>query len=345
MVRGLLVVMVAVLSSCGPPRCSCAPPIGNEGETRFSGLPGQPGGGDVVVRLPGDPSARYLAAMAYDAGRDDFVMFGGQTDKGTSGETWLLKKRIEQYNVQTYRWMQVRPVHSPPPRRGAAIAYDPSHGVVLMYGGLIPDSAEGRVASDTWAWNGVDWTELASDSQPGPRDDAAMVSAGDEVLLFGGHVANVSYFGDAWSWDGSTWIRADRNPTPPGRGSAAAVWDQESSSLFVYGGYGLRPDAGPGNLGLPLADAWRLEGGRWTNLPDVPPALILPYGYLSKDKTAIVFRGVACPMELLGVVTWQLSAQKWVGPSDDGSLLWGAVHATDKDGVRVEFGGSNTPAC
>jgi hypothetical protein len=33
------------------------------------------------------PSSRYGAALAHDAARDDFVLFGGQTAKGASNET------------------------------------------------------------------------------------------------------------------------------------------------------------------------------------------------------------------------------------------------------------------
>src|SRR4029077_4531097 len=105
-----------------------------------------------------------------------------------------------------------------------------------------------------------------------------MVTAGDRVLLFGGHVFNVSYFADVWTWNGTRWSRVDRDPTPRGRGNAATVWDPVHKQLFVFGGNLLRPDAGPGNLGLPASDAWVLNNGRWSQLAQGPPALVLPYG-------------------------------------------------------------------
>src|SRR5689334_22743391 len=35
------------------------------------------------------PSARYLAALAYDAAHREYVLFGGETARGSSSETWI----------------------------------------------------------------------------------------------------------------------------------------------------------------------------------------------------------------------------------------------------------------
>ncbi|HEY8756010.1 MAG TPA: hypothetical protein VIN65_06640 [Candidatus Dormibacteraeota bacterium] len=71
---------------------------------------------------------------------------------------------------------------NPPARSGAAIAYDSSEGVTVMYGGT--DGA-GRQLSDTWTWNGSAWTTAAKG--PGPLVDVRMVDdpAVSGVLLVG----------------------------------------------------------------------------------------------------------------------------------------------------------------
>lgn len=61
------------------------------------------------------------------------------------------------------------PVHSdvvPPARDGAAFAYCPSLGQLLLFGGSsvtqVPNGVNfGGVLSDTWAWDGLHWTRLS----------------------------------------------------------------------------------------------------------------------------------------------------------------------------------------
>jgi hypothetical protein len=71
---------------------------------------------------------------------------------------------------------------NPPARFGAAMAYDSSAGVTVMYGGT--DGA-GKQLTDTWTWDGSAWTAAAKG--PGPLADVRMVDdpAGSGVLLVG----------------------------------------------------------------------------------------------------------------------------------------------------------------
>ncbi len=204
------------------------------------------------------PSPRYAAALAYDAARNDFMLFGGQFGSVSYADTWSFDGQA---------WKRETPAHKPPPRRDAAMAYDPSLRLVVLYGGLIPNGAEGVEAADTWTWDGSDWTQVSTDNNgPHFRVGARMVTAENRVILFGGNIFNTSYFGDAWTFNGSTWVRADHKPSPAGRGDAAVAWNAEDSSLLVVGGLGVRTGAGPGNLGLPLSDAWSLKAGSWSQV-------------------------------------------------------------------------------
>ena len=336
---GLLAYMASHrnLSDC-PSGGSCALVRGILGDTSYSWAKNP----NVRPEDP-TPSPRYLASVAYDAAHDDFVLFGGETRAGTSDETWILRRALAQYSVKSFRWRQARPAHTPPRRRGAAMAWDPQSRMVLMYGGLIPNTTEGREGSDTWGWDGSDWRELTETSDgPGARDGPSMVTAGDHVLLFGGHEANVKYYADAWTWSGTRWARVDSGPAPPGRGNAAVVWDPTLSAMFVFGGYGLRADAGPGNLGVPLADAWVLKGGAWSELPTGPPALVLPVARWVPGGQ-IEVSGVKCPGDVDDLWAW--SGAAWSELGSGGRPRWGAATAEDAEHYRLVFGGSSETSC
>ncbi len=337
-VRRAWVVLIFLLTACGggsslgPMSVSPRPP-GPLGDTWTND-----GSRWVHAQVSG-PLPRYFAALAYDSPRHVFVLFGGQTAKGTSGDTWT-------WDPRRSKWREMSPAHKPPPRRDAAMAYDPGHQVVVLYGGLIPDQGEGHDASDTWTWNGRDWTEVSEDNNgPGYRSGPRMVTAGSRVLMFGGHIFNTSYFGDAWAWDGVTWSRVDHGPAPGGRSDAAIAWDPDDSSLFVYGGLGMRPNAGPGNLGVPLGDAWSMESGAWRQLPAAGGQITTDANAIwnRKTRSAVVMFGIACPDLTTAGSSWD--GARWSSVQIGASPRWGAAVAQDEQGNVLVFGGSNESDC
>ena len=318
------------MSSTSPP--TAGPPVaGTLGDTWI-------GHGGNWRQVDGThPSPRYAASLAFDTAHNDFVLFGGQSGTTSYNETWVFDGRA---------WALHKPAHKPPPRRDAAMAYDPSFRSVVLYGGLIPDGAEGAESGDTWMWDGRDWTELiAGNTGPGLRYGAAMVTAATHVILFGGHDFNTRYFGDAWVLAGSTWVRLDYGPAPPGRGNAAVVWNGEDSSMFVYGGQGIRAGAGPGNLGVPLMDAWSLKAATWTRLTSAgPPALYDATAIWDAAAHAVVvILGMNCPQPINDAWAWNGST--WTQSKLPIPARWGASVAQAQDGTALLFGGSNEAGC
>jgi hypothetical protein len=281
------------------------------------------------------PSPRYFAALAYDPAHHQFVLFGGQTSKGSSDETWLWDGKA---------WQMASPTHKPAPRRAAGMAWDPLTNAVLMYGGLVTDQYEGHVVGETWSWNGADWSEVAVG--PGPpreRQGTSMITAGNRATLFGGNVFNVTYFGDAWSSANGTWVQVDRAPEPPGRGGAAVSWDQSTSTMFVYGGIGLNAAAGPGALGSPLSDGWSLNGANWKELTGGPGSLEYANA-VSGVGRFIVLLGMACPHP--SDASWAWDGKTWTQLAKPGmSARWGAALAQQPDDKALLFGGSNQVGC
>jgi hypothetical protein len=283
------------------------------------------------------PSPRYAASLAYDAARQVYVLFGGQSGSVTYGETWIFDGT---------HWRQTSPVHRPQPRRSAAMAYDPELKVVVLYGGLVPNGAEGTVPSDTWIWDGFDWTEAGADTHgPGPRAGPGMVTAGDRVILFAGHFWNTEYFGDAWTWEGKVWVRADAAPRPPGRGDPAIAWNPVESSLFVYGGLGARPDAGPGNLGVPLGDAWSMKGGAWVQVTGSGPPTTLNASAIwdSATGSVLVIFGNVCPNPVAD--SWAWNGNLWKRSTVPVPPRSSAAVAEDPSGRVLVFGGNDEVGC
>jgi hypothetical protein len=106
---------------------------------------------------------------------------------------------------------------APPARHSAAVAYDPTTGGALLFGGSQPGVVLTHFG-DTWRWSPAGWTAVATTSAPSPRSNAAL--AGDplrqRVVLWGGQGSS-GHVDDTWEWDGATWL--PQNPVhrpPPG---------------------------------------------------------------------------------------------------------------------------------
>jgi hypothetical protein len=200
------------------------------------------------------PGGRDNAAMAYDATNKLVVLFGGlDASQRVLNDTWT-------WDGITATWRQGNPGVRPPARCCAAMAFDPSHGRIVLFGG---SSADSRMLGDTWTWDGRTWTQASPPSSPPARDGAGMAydDASGTVLLFGGLGAN-EQLNDTWSWDGNTWRQLSPAASPSPRSSAAMVSDPDTHSVLLFGGCcDLGPNALPGTY---LGDTWTWDGTNWT---------------------------------------------------------------------------------
>ena len=121
---------------------------------------GDPG---CTTACTNSPSARFDATMAQAT--SSVVLFGGLSFAlvAVQNDTWL-------WNGIT--WTQVDDTGdpgctttctaSPPVREDEAMAYDPTTGDVVLFGGI-----GNSVLSDTWLWNGITWTQVDDTGDPG----------------------------------------------------------------------------------------------------------------------------------------------------------------------------------
>ena len=203
------------------------------------------------IALPVPPPDRSEAGMAYDAKRDEMVLFGGWNGQESLDDTWIWKDR----------WSQRQPAVSPAERSLHGMAFDEEHSEAVVFGGF----SNGARLNDTWIWNGTTWTIRTPLTSPPARYGGAMVydAARKRVLLFGGSTLG-SYQNDTWSWDGTNWTQHTPVTSPPPRYWPGMAYHAASGKVVLFGGF-------DSSFNL-LNDTWTWDGINWTqqNLAQKP---------------------------------------------------------------------------
>jgi hypothetical protein len=206
--------------------------------------------------LPGSAAKlRDLSAAAYDSRRGRIVSFGGRV-RGTAvvvADTW-------EWDGADWRSQSDR---SAEPRDHHVMAYDAARARVVMFGGSTFPRPEVS-PSDTWEWDGKQWTRAAVSGPAGRITSLAYDARRRQVVLFGGlgdattSGGGREYYGDTWVWDGHAWKKASETGPSPRSGHALA-FDQRAGVVLLYGGFNARREY--------LADMWQWDGAQWTEIP------------------------------------------------------------------------------
>jgi hypothetical protein len=175
--------------------------------------------------------------IVYDSATSQVVLFGG-LGATTSNDTW---------GWDGDHWTRKDSSTMPTTRAGAALADDPQHHVVVMFGG----DKTGDYRGDTWLWNGA-WHQACPAHSPSPRTGAAMTydPARHALLLFGGF--DGGELNDTWLWNGSDWIRQSPATSPPARQYSRLAFDLARGNAVLFGGFG------------GLTDTWTWDENNWT---------------------------------------------------------------------------------
>jgi hypothetical protein len=208
-------------------------------------------GWSAGASLPDTYSPRWDYSYAYYPPDDEVVLFGGSPRK-VSGDSWYNDTWI--YNGTGWS----KGPNAPPgltPRGGAALAYLPRIGKLVLFGG---SDGSWPPFNQTWLWNGSTWTQ--GPTAPGGlkgRVGAQMVymPSLDKLVLFGG--SGEQAYRDTWFFDGTAWT--------PGPSAPAAMlsktyygmaYDPILQKVVVAGGDGTR-------------GVWYFSGTAWTKGPDL----------------------------------------------------------------------------
>jgi hypothetical protein len=292
------------------------------------------GGGWTQLNPAVSPPARWWAAMAYDAARNQTVMFGGSGDRYNTdmddlwtwdGTTWTAHPAPSPSPspsptpsptpaASNFFWMSA-PANLgfvdlagvgllPAARQSELLVYDRARKVTVLFGGL--DSSY-KALGDTWEWDGIRWTQMHPSTSPPARAQMAMAydTVRHQVVLFGGF-SSVA-LGDTWTWDGANWTRHSTPVAPAARGLASMSFDGARGVAVLFGG---QEDSGKIH-----DDTWEWNGQSWTrrNPAFSPPARVgASMAYDGRDT--VLFGGSAGGFaKPFGYVygTWRWDGSTW----------------------------------
>ena len=189
----------------------------------------------------GNPAATYLVSL------NQLILFGGRDAANKPvAATWQWSGGC---------WSQLSPSLSPPARSDMTAAYDPTHQVIVAFGGdpRLPGDGSLTFDSDTWLWNGSNWTEAAV---AGPALIAPSIGfdpTSNRVILTGAD-GKTDAVNETWSWTGSSWQELHPTTAPPARIQAAMSEDPKVGQLVLFGG---------AQTNGRLNDTWIWDGSTW----------------------------------------------------------------------------------
>jgi hypothetical protein len=235
-------------------------------------------------------------------------------------------------------WVQQSPATSPPARILASMAYDSTHGQVVLFGG---QDAKSNVLGDTWTWDGTTWTQKSPDTSPPARAGAAMAydTGHQQVVLFGGWIGSKNVLGDTWTWNGTDWTLLRTAHAPSARDGMSMAYDTAHGQMVLFGGQ----DANS----IVLGDTWTWNGTDWTlrNPAQSPPGRSgMGMAYDAAMSNVVIFGGGNDNPSVNESLddTWMWDGTNWTqqSPNTSPALRTGPAMAYDTAHAEaVLFGG------
>ena len=225
------------------------------------------------------PAGRAYEGFAYDVHDGYLVLYGGQPASGAPlGQTWTLGS--------DWSWVSRTTASAPSARYGEAMAYDPSDGQLILFGGI---NGTGATLRDTWSYSAGNWAFRAVAPTPSARAFATLMPApnGTGVVLFGGLGAAGIALNDTWWFSAGHWtdLTAVSGFAPSPRWQASGTNLSSRGMDVLFGG-----NSSNGTLG----DTWILNVTGWHRLvvSSPPPARAgAAMGFDQVDQEAVLFGG------------------------------------------------------
>jgi len=227
------------------------------------------------------------------------------------------------------------------------MAYDSSRFFTVLFGGIDNNL---NFLGDTWEFDGINWFNRSSTTQPSVRAGHAMAfdSVQQKTVLFGGVVTNAGcpsgcYQGDTWVWNG-TWGQLATSSAPSARAYHAMAYDSVRRKIVLFGG---RDQALKG-------DTWELDvaSGTWTNVtppsgPNPSPRFHHAMAYDIENRVTVLFGGDTAMGASQSGETWIWDGSAWTQqfPAVGPTARYGHKMAFDTAFHRIVlFGGAEVPS-
>ena len=225
----------------------------------------------------GVPGSTRDAAIAFDPVRNRVVL--GRASSQVLNETW-------EWDGATWTLGNTAVANSPLDRTDYQLAFDPVSARVLLFGGRQGLNSP----SDTWAWDGVTWMQVAT-TGPSGRTSHRMATddARGRVVLYGGRDFPNSNVPETWEWDGTSWsLVATSGPIP--RTDHAMTFDVARSRVVMHGGSAV-------SGGQALSGLWEWDGRAWNqaNLANPVAQRLHSLTYDTTANRVFSFWGFAAP--------------------------------------------------
>jgi hypothetical protein len=234
-----------------------------------------------------NPSLR-TPGMAYDAARQHIVLFGtplqlGETASVPAGEAWTWDGQ---------NWQKEASGTTPSARYQPRMTYDTSRNVVILFGGR---GRPNEFFSDTWAWDGVSWTQLSA-TIPGLGDGGtigamAYSPTASRVVLYefpGGNPSDRHL----WLFDGSVWTQRPVTTTAMPEDGFGIVYADALHKLVLFGG---EDAAIPPSTRSVKSDMWLWDGVTWTRQQTAlapAPRVYMGMVYDTNQQQILIFGGI-----------------------------------------------------
>lgn len=210
---------------------------------------------DWVRIYPDGPTPGLVGGtcMAWDVARARAVLFGGGVG---DDETW---------EFDGDSWSERTTTTSPPPRYQCSMTYDEANQRIVLFGGQ--DPLTGQSFSDTWEYDGTDWTRIMPMTSPPKRGWAGFTydASRERSVLFGGLDSQI-HKADLWEYDGrrKRWTQKTPSPAPSARSLPGMAYDRVRERIVLFGGRGFFGE---------LDDTWEWDGQSWTErIPPMVPS-------------------------------------------------------------------------
>jgi hypothetical protein len=266
--------------------------------------------------------------MAYDKASKQTILLGVH-QSGTKSETWAW--------TAAAGWTRLTPSHIPPGRTWGNMAYDDATQQIVLYGGqsATPTGGVLDLLSDTWTWDGTDWTQRAPATSPPPTIFLPMAYDVGTQTVIGVRDNDPTPSTSTWQWDGTNWGRltTTHNPSWPKQGAGIA-YSTDASTMVLFGtvyGLGVTTDL----------KTWTFKANTWTAHASTPRPRSSPS--MSEDtRGGVLMFGGATTGGTAYAETWTWFQNAWhkLNPSRAPRARSGAAMAYDSTcGTVLLYGG------